>query len=207
MRARLALAVSQQCVELREVVLKDKPEVMLEASAKGTVPVLLVKTEHGKVNVIDESLDIMLWALEQSDPAHWLPALTEDRQTHLALVTHNDTIFKLNLDRYKYADRFPVHSAEHYRSQGEKFLQTLEDKLTQNNFLFGSKPMLSDFAIFPFIRQFALVDKAWFDQSPYPKLQTWLRYFLDSALFKQIMPKFKQWVPSEAPIFFNPYEH
>jgi glutathione S-transferase len=207
MRARLALAVSQQCVELREVVLKDKPEAMLEASAKGTVPVLLVKTEHGKVNVIDESLDIMLWALEQSDPAHWLTALTEDRQTHLALVTHNDTIFKQNLDRYKYADRFPAHSAEHYRSQGEKFLQTLEDKLTQNNFLFGSKPMLSDFAIFPFIRQFAFVDKAWFDQSPYPKLQTWLRYFLDSALFKQIMPKFKQWVPGEAPIFFNPYEH
>lgn len=193
MRARMALAYSGEKVQLREVVLKDKPQAMLDVSPKGTVPVLVLNYTSDNQKVIEESLDVMLWALEQNDPEQWLPSNESQRNEQLTLVDHNDNEFKGWLDRYKYADRYPEHSADCYRAKGEEFLQILEEKLTTSAYLFGDKASFADIAIFPFVRQFAHVDKTWFDQTNYPKLQAWLEHFLQSELFLAIMPKFKQW--------------
>lgn len=201
-RARLALRYSGQTVELREVVLKDKPQNMLAVSEKGTVPVLVLQTEKGEQKVLDESLDIMLWSLKRSDPEQWLPENNTEYESQLALIHHNDSVFKQNLDRYKYHDRYPEHSAEYYRSLGEAFLSDLETKLATQDYLFGDRKTLADMAIFPFVRQFAHVDKAWFDQSPYPRLITWLEHLLASESFNAIMPKFSQWQVGDEPIYF-----
>ena len=199
-RARMALVYSQQTVQLREVVLKNKPIAMLQASQKGTVPVLVLADTSAGNKVIDESLEIMLWSLERYDPKKWLPINAKNHAIQLSLIEHNDNTFKRHLDHYKYADRFPEQSAEFYRSQSEGFLQTLDSKLRLNQYLFGPTPTLADIAIFPFIRQFAHVDKAWFDQTDYPKLQAWLDHFLQSDLFNRIMPKFERWQPKAEPI-------
>ena len=184
-RARLAIKISNVKIELREVKLSDKPKEMLECSAKGTVPVL--KLPDG--TVIDESRDIMTWALKQHDPQHWLPATLNDTQETNALIDLNDNEFKQHLDHYKYADRFPEQSIEHYRQQAEKFLQQLEEKLTKTDYLLNNTISLVDMAIFPFIRQFAFVDKSWFDQSQYVKCQAWLKTLLDGQLFTDVMKK------------------
>ncbi|MDQ7004425.1 MAG: glutathione S-transferase [Ghiorsea sp.] len=186
MRARLALTYTGINVEYREVELKNKPQAMLEISPKGTVPVL--QLDNGQI--IDESLDIMLWALNQHDSEGWLIHQTQA----LALIDKNDTTFKVWLDKYKYADRFPEHSQTYYREQGENFLQKLESHLDKHAFLLDTRPSLTDYAIFPFVRQFAFVDKAWFDQSPYPKLQTWLDHHLESRAFEETMIKRPIWV-------------
>ena len=190
MRARLALYYSSCKVEHREVVLRDKPAEMLQASPKGTVPVLVLADGH----VIDESLDIMRWALAQTDPDGWLSSL-EDSQLQLAneLIAFNDDEFKVHLDHYKYAVRFPEQSMETYRQQGEVFLQRLEDMLVNTPFLFGDNMSIADAAVFPFVRQFAHVDKPWFDTAPYPHVQDWLNKHLDSALFSAIMKKYPRW--------------
>jgi len=201
MRARLAIVYSAQALQLREVVLKDKPQAMLEASPKGTVPVLLLPDAEGAWSVIDESLDVMLWALEHHDPEGWLARDSAIHQAQLALIDENDTQFKTYLDRYKYSDRFPEHPASYYRAQGALFLDKLERRLTTSRFLFGDTPMLADMAIFPFIRQFAHVDKAWFDHCDYPRLQHWLTHFLESPLFVSIMRKYVQWQPDSAPVW------
>ena len=201
MRARLALAQSQTRCELREVVLKDKPAALIELSAKATVPVL--QTTDGET--IDESIDIALWALKQHDPAGWYQPLTEaQREKALALIANNDGEFKAALDRYKYADRYPEHDQTYYRQQGEKTLAELEALLADNGCLLANHWTLADIALLPFIRQFAFVDKAWFDASPYPHLKAWLQSFLESDEFKTIMPKFKQWQPGDTPVLF-PY--
>ena len=187
MRARLALAYAGIEVEYREIELRNKPQAMLDVSPKGTVPVL--QLESGQV--IDESLDIMCWALNQHDPEGWLTHQTQA----LALIDENDTTFKVWLDKYKYADRFPEHSQTYYREQGGIFLQQLETLLKEHTFLLANQPTLADCAIFPFMRQFAFVDKPWFDQSPYPKLQTWLNFHLKSELFEEIMVKRPIWMP------------
>lgn len=199
MRARLAVAYSQVQVELREVVLKDKPASLIALSPKATVPVLLT-TEQ---TIIEESIEIMEWALQQNDPDNWLTDLS-DQQKQLGneLIKYNDGEFKHYLDRYKYADRFPEHTEEHYRQQGELFLQKLEEQLQQNNYLLADHITWADMAIAPFIRQFASVDRAWFDSANYPKLQHWLQQFLDSDLFKRIMPKFKQWHEGDEVVHF-----
>jgi len=186
MRARMAIVYADIDVEQREIALKDKPQAMLNASPKGTVPVLILA--NGKV--IDESLNIMCWALKQRDHKGWLA----HQQQALALIQSNDHQFKACLDKYKYAGRFPEQSQTFYRQQGEVFLQALEELLAQHTFLLTDQPTLADFAIFPFIRQFAFVDKAWFDQSPYPKLQAWLEYHLQNNLFKKIMVKHPIWI-------------
>lgn len=186
MRARLAIRNSGMVVELREVVLADKPEEMLLVSPKATVPVLVL--ENGKV--IDESRDIMLWALQQSDPNGWLKELNEDSKS---LIDMNDNDFKQHLDHYKYSDRFPDKLPEFYRLQGEVFLQNLEQRLNDNLYLNGDRLSMSDMAIFPFVRQFAFVDKEWFDQSQYNKVKVWLEKLLGSKLFKEIMDKNPQW--------------
>ncbi len=196
MRARLALYASGVLVELREVVLRDKPIQLRELSPKATVPVLV--TSEGQL--IDESLDIMLWALGQSDPEGWLLV---QHKASMTLIAQNDGQFKHWLDHYKYADRFPEHSGKHYREQAEVFVDKLERQLQCHSYLMTDKLSLADIAIFPFIRQFAHVDKTWFDQAPYPNVQRWLDGLLASPLFIDIMPKYPQWNTEDDAVLFG----
>jgi glutathione S-transferase len=185
MRARLALRYSGVPLEIVEVSLKAKPAAMLALSPKGTVPVLNV---DGRV--IDESLDIMRWALAQHDPQDWL--LKDDgpgQQRIETLIAENDQVFKQHLNRYKYAERYPEQPMEYYRGQGELFLRRLDELLSQNDYLLADHPCLADMALAPFVRQFAHVDREWFAQAPYPHLQRWLQRFLESELFTQVMAK------------------
>ena len=187
MRARMALSYADIAVEIREIELKNKPAHMLKVSPKATVPVLVLRDEKvsdGKV--IEQSLDIMLWALKQQDKDGWLNA---DNMLTQKLIAENDSSFKQSLDKYKYAIRFPEQSAEVYRVQGEVFLQKLETLLTQSRFLLGNQISLADIAIFPFIRQFSGVDAVWFKNAPYPKLKAWLKALVESELFISIMQK------------------
>ena len=186
-RARMALNYAGIAVELREVLLRDKPFSMLQASAKGTVPVLVLPGDR----VIDESAEVMRWALDQQDPQRWWR--NDLANATNALVEENDFVFKKHLDHYKYADRHPEQTAIFYRTAAEEFLQKLEQRLVRRHFLMDSDLSFADVAIFPFIRQFAFVDKAWFDQTSYPKLQAWLQSFLDSDLFLSVMKKFPTW--------------
>ncbi|MBU2966725.1 glutathione S-transferase [Amphritea sp. 2_MG-2023] len=198
-RARLAIAGSGQSVTLREVVLKDKPAAMLQASSKATVPVLVLP--EGRV--IDESRDIMRWALRQSDPHNWLCADDPDQLwQNEGLIQENDAVFKQHLDRYKYFERYPGHSQDYYRQQCEVTLGRLERQLQQSAFLTGEHCRLADIAIFPFIRQFAHVDRDWFYSAPYPDLQRWLDYHLTSPLFLSVMKKYPRWEEGDAVISF-----
>ncbi len=184
MRARMALRVAGIHVEIREISLRDKPPEMLALSPKGTVPVL--HCSDGKV--IDESLDIMRWALAQHDPQGWLSRASEPEQQDL--IKQNDTIFKHWLDRYKYAERYPEFDATHYRDQALKTqIDSLESLLSQHPYLGGVAAALSDVAIFPFVRQFAAVDPVWFETSAYAATRRWLHGWLESELFRQIMQK------------------
>jgi glutathione S-transferase len=189
MRARMALLVSGTVCELREIALRNKPQEMLQASPKGTVPVLVLVDG----TVIDESLDIMLWTLGKQDPEQWLAPETQSLETMLQLVAQNDGDFKLNLDRYKYPDRYENIDPLQHRAAGSLFLATLEERLVRHAFLFGSRPALADIAIFPFIRQFAETDRAWFDVQPWPNLHRWLSGLLSAELFEHAMHKFNTW--------------
>ena len=187
MRARMAVAYSGAEVELVEVSLKAKPPEMLERSPKGAVPVLVLDDQ-----VLEQSLDIMRWALAQNDPDDWSMASDSPAQQQIAeLIAENDSAFKTDLDRYKYAVRYPEFSQEHYRAQGEAFLSKLEGLLAEREYLITDHLTLADIALAPFVRQFCGVDPEWFWQSPHPRLQTWLQRFLDSELFKQAMVKHK----------------
>lgn len=192
-RARLALYASGVRVELREVALSDKPESMLAASPKGSVPVLVLPDGC----VIDESWEIMLWALRRHDPDDWLGKNDSCIDTAILLVTENDTAFKSLLDRYKYADRYLDHPQIHYRSEAERFLLKLEKRLRTTQYLLDDTMSIADIAIFPFIRQFAEVDKHWFAQAPYPSLQCWLKDLMDSERFAAIMKKYSVWHPDD----------
>ena len=184
MRARMALHCAEISVEMREISLRDKPPEMLAISPKGTVPVL--QCADGRV--IDQSLDIMNWALAQNDPQHWLRDYPELDQT--ALISCNDTNFKYWLDRYKYAERYPEFEASYYRQQALACqIDILEGLLAQTPYLGGTTPVLSDIAIFPFVRQFAAVDAMWFATSPYPATRRWLEGWIESVLFKKTMAK------------------
>ena len=189
MRARLALYSSRAAVELREVDLRDKPASMLAASPKGSVPVLVLPDGE----VIDESWDIMKWALHQHDPAGWLGENDSYVEAATQLVIENDTAFKHHLNRYKYPDRHPEYPQTHYRSEAEVFLLQLENRLGISDFLLSDEISIADAALFPFIRQFAEVDKAWFAQSPYSSLRRWLAFFLGSESFAAIMEKYSVW--------------
>ncbi|ABM02882.1 Glutathione S-transferase, N-terminal domain protein [Psychromonas ingrahamii 37] len=194
-RARLALAVSSQSVFLREIILKNKPAEMLALSSKGTVPVLQLSDG----TVVDESLDIMVWALARRDPNNWLQGSFTEM---LSLIDENDFEFKGWLDKYKYADRFPEHSTLYYREHAEDFLMQLENRLSYTPYLFGQKISLADMAILPFIRQFSGVDKDWFEQSAYPFLKVWLANFINSQLFTSVMKKYPIWLESEQQSIF-----
>ena len=198
MRARLGIRYSGIPVELREVVLRDKPASMLDYSPKGEVPVLVLPDG----TVLEESLDIIYWALANNDPEQWLSTDEAIRQQAAALIEENDTSFKHNLDRYKYPERYPDEQALDYRTEGEVFLQKLEQYLNQHRYLLGEHISIADIAIMPFIRQFAHTDKTWFDRAPYPQLQKWLAGFLESELFLSVMKKYPAWQPGDAPISF-----
>ena len=182
MRARLALAVSGVRYELREVRLSDKPDAMLSISAKGTVPVL--QTADGAV--IADSLSIMRWALGMRDPEGWLA------RDDPALIASNDGMFKHHLDRYKYPDRHCSEPAEH-RDRGLSFLRDLEVRIAAAGQIGGTRPGFVDAAIMPFVRQFAAVDREWFDARPLPYLQAWLAGHLASKLFGGIMHRVAPW--------------
>jgi glutathione S-transferase len=180
-------------VELREVVLRDKPVEMLAVSAKGTVPVLVLPSGE----VIDESLDIMRWALAISDPGNWLEADSEE------IIQRNDTVLKPLLDRYKYSDRYPEKSQLDYRAEAELILAEFDSLLTIRRYLCSDSISLADIAIFPFLRQFAYVDKQWFDGSSYTGLQRWLGKFLQSARFTNVMAKHTPWKPGVDAVVFG----
>ena len=193
MRARLALASSGLSYELREVALRNKPPELLAVSPKGTVPVLVLPCGE----VIDESLDVMLWALRQHDPEGWLTGDVDGMQ---ALIGTNDGNFKQHLDRYKYPNR---HAAEHtgdaqafaasHRAAGADWLVSLQNRLLKKNWLFGDRASLADMAVLPFVRQFAHTDAAWFAAQPWPQLAAWLARFEASALYLGVMDKPMQW--------------
>lgn len=197
MRARLALAVSKQPHELREVMLRNKPEAMLAASPKGTVPVLVLADGE----VIAESLDIMRWALDRSDPAQWLSPQGSVEEMD-ALIAACDSDFKQQLDRYKYPNRYADEShgdaagfALNHRSEAARWLAQLDARLG-DGWLCGGKACLADMAILPFIRQFAHTDAGWFAAQPWPRLQAWLADFEASALYIGVMEKHAPWQPA-----------
>lgn len=182
MRARMALKQAGIPFEIREISLREKPSSMLKVSPKGTVPVLVQQDD----NVLEESLDIVFWALNEQDPENWLAV---DRVVVNDLINENDGEFKFNLDRYKYPDRFPDLPQEDYRAQGEVFLQRLEKMLSNNTFLMRDTISVADIVTMPFVRQFANVDRKWFDAAPYPKLRDWLNDLLAWEGFLSIMEK------------------
>lgn len=197
MRARLALAAAEQACELREVALKNKPAEMLAASPKGTVPVLL----PGDGTVLEQSLDVMLWALRRNDPLRWLEPDAGALPDMLALVAECDDSFKPLLDRYKYPARH-ADGGEPAREQGAQFLRDLDDRLSASPQLTGGHPTLADAALMPFVRQFAMVDAAWFAAQPWPRLQTWLDGWTGSALFERVMGKYAPWKTGEPGVRF-----
>ena len=194
MRARVSIAYSGAQVGLREVVLKDKPTAMLEVSPKGTVPVLI----DIDGTVIEESLDVMRWALAQNDPENWLDGLGLDDP----LILTCDDEFKHWLDRYKYANRFPEQNEQWYREQGELFLDQLEQLLTHHRYLRSDSLSAVDVAVMPFVRQFVGVDTNWWSERPYPQLATWLEQLLEGDLFKGVMKKYPRWQEGDPAIPF-----
>jgi len=187
----MALILTEQQCELREVLLSDKPQTMLDISPKGTVPVLLFADD----SVLDESLDIMLWALSQMGASAWLKPEAGELDGMLELIARNDSDFKRHLDRYKYPERYAEEKAKPLRHRAAAciFLDELEDLLEDNDFLFGSSPSLADIAIFPFVRQFAATDSDWFATIKSPRLHTWLAGWLNSDLFAAAMHKHPVW--------------
>lgn len=208
MRARLAIAAAGLQVQLREVVLRNKPAHLLEISPKGTVPVLMV-SEH---TVIEQSIDIMYWALEQSDPEQLLPS---NRVELVGLIEANDGSFKTHLDRYKYPPRYTEEhnglSADAFvalhRQKGAQHLMDLEHRLAQHDFLLGSTLSMADLALAPFVRQFAHTDLDWFKAQDWPHLWQWLQRFLSSKRFAQIMHKYPPWQEHGQPTLFPPCQN
>ncbi|MCW1956629.1 MAG: glutathione S-transferase [Roseobacter sp.] len=189
MRARLGLAAAGQPVHLREILLRDKPAAFLAASKSATVPCLDLGTEQ-----IDESLDIMLWALAQNDPE----ALLDMPPLGHELIAECDGPFKQALDRSKYATRYPDSDPQDARSKASAFIAKLEAQIGAGPWLFGTAPKLADLAILPFVRQFAHIDQTWFAAQPWPAVQGWLAAFKAAPRFAAIMQKYPPWQPPEA---------
>lgn len=199
MRARLALVAGGAQCELREIVLRDKPAQMLAASPKGTVPVLVLPDGL----VIEQSLEVMLWALRRHDPQRWLQPEIGSLENMLALVATCDNDFKPQLDRYKYPARFDEAEGS-ARERGAQFLRDLEARLSASAHLAGAHATLADAALMPFVRQFAMVDAAWFDAQPWPRLHAWLSDWIASELFARAMHKYTPWKAGEIGIDFPP---
>lgn len=186
----MGLLMAKQEVLLRNIVTKDKPKEMMKTSPKGTVPILLF--EDGAV--IDESLEIMIWALNQNDPSDLLyKSLPETYPQMLSLINDCDKGFRKNLSTYKNEKRYHLENEIQLRTQCEEFIQLLEYSLEQSHFIFGDKLSLADLAILPFIRQFANVDRSWFRSAGYPRLTLWLANLMQSLLFTKAMRKYPLW--------------
>lgn len=198
MRARLALFVSDTPVQLREIVLKDKAPEFLAVSPSASVPCLV---DTGGT-VIDESLDVMVWALRKSDPDGWLSPEAGSLSDGLTLAARLDGDFKRHLDRYKYGTRYPDARREDERAAASAILMELEERLVRHGWLFGSRASLADYAFLPFLRQFANVDRSWFDDQPWPHLLKALRDFETSSRFAAIMPKYAKWQAGDRPVVF-----
>ena len=194
MRARLAIYVSNIKVQLREILLRNKAPEFLLASAKGTVPVLVTQKE-----VIEESLDIMVWSLKQEDPEHWLNMPNEGYNW----ISRNDGPFKKALDRTKYSTRFPDLDAKLERAKALEFLTDLNLQIGSSKWMFGKNCSLADMALLPFIRQFSNIDSHWFYSQNLPNVQKWLNYFLETNHFLQIMKKYSIWTSNNPPIIFS----
>ncbi len=205
MRARIAIYKAKQPVLLRDLVLSNKPEEMIAASAKATVPVLVLPNEE----VIDESLDVMLWALNETDPDDLLLSKSDDGLTDMLNLIHVfDHEFKVALEAYKCAKRYKENNVAECRAECEKYIQMLEQRLALSEhlaegFLFGEKESLADIALLPFIRQFARVERQWYLQSPYPKVKQWLNKYLQSPMFTKVMAKHPLWLETKEEILLG----
>lgn len=200
MRARIGLLLAKQAVILRDIVMTNIPDDMFVASAKGTVPVLVFA--DGKV--IDESIDIMLWALKENDPHNLLYPRDKDMLSNMqALIERSDNEFVNALKKYKAASRYHDDAEVECRQQCEPFIASLEQKLTRHDYFMGEQASLADYAILPFIRQFSHVDRKWYLQAPYPKLQKWLERHYQNPVFSKAMKKYPQWLESKEVIVFQ----
>lgn len=204
MRARLAILLAQQTVQIRAVTMKDKPAEMLLSSPKATVPVLVIKDGSHEQQVVDESLDIMLWALNYSDPENLLYSHDPDALPEmLKVIRENDDTFKPNLEKYKRAKRFHGDDLEACRVECEPFVQTLEQRLAGHEFFMGSSPSLLDYALLPFIRQFSRVNKPVFSGECYTNLHRWLGHHLQGRLFARAMVQYPLWLDNRDVCLFG----
>ena len=193
----MALKYAQLEIILRDVDLNNLPEEALAVSSHATVPSLVISADE----YFDESWDIVKWAVQQNDPDKWLGQDNEFLQDAEMLVETNDYSFKEDLDRYKDPENYPEHTMEYYRERGEEFLEELNDMLEENTFLLASHISIADIAVFPLVREFAMVDKDWFDSTPYPKLQNWLACILNTKWFKQAIKEHKIWQLGDEDIY------
>jgi len=198
MRARLAVDASQQQVKLREILLRDKPDAFVAISPKATVPVL--QCDDG--NVLEESRDIMFWALESNDPEGWLDIWHQAPTEVTQFFDRLDGSFKADLDRYKYASRYDADAALKHRDAGVVFIAELDNILAQQPALSGARLGLLDYACLPFIRQFRIADSEWFDQQNWPHLHPWLQSFFASERFERVMQKYSPWRDGEQGVDF-----
>ena len=196
MRARMAIHISDQRCELREVLLRDKPPSMLQYSAKGTVPVLILQDNK----VIDESLDVIDWALNLNDPDDW--QRSKDKEKTKELIKINDGEFKYHLDRYKYSKRYDNEDPEFHRKKCLKFIESINNELNNSKYIFDDNISYTDIVLLPFIRQFRIADIEWFDSLPYDNLKKWLSSFLNSSLLNSIMKKYDLWKEGDKSIVF-----
>ena len=206
MRARIAIFKAQQSVLLRDLVLSNKPKALIAASAKATVPVLVLPNS----TVIDESLAVMLWALKATDPDDLLHQHNDDESTNksalsamLTLTQTFDDEFKVCLEQYKCAKRYREHNIVECRQACEQYIQQLEQRLNNHVFLMSDNESLADIALLPFIRQFARVERQWYLQSPYPKLKQWLNNYLQSPMFTKVMAKYPLWENNHTDVLFG----
>ena len=191
----MALSYSKVSVEVKEILLNNRPPELLAVSIKGTVPVLCIND----TTVIDESLDIMKWALIQNDPNLWIHY---NKEMQFDIIEENDNEFKYWLDRYKYYDRYPENNRDYYRAKCDRYLTRLNQLLEKNQYLLTNKLLLVDVAISPFIRQFANVDKYWFKET-YTKLSSWLNNIIESKLFASVMDKYLEYNSEQEPLITN----
>ena len=187
MRARMAIHISSQKCEIREVLLRDKPPSMLEYSSKGTVPVLVLQSGE----VIDESIDVIEWALNLNDPDNW--QRSKDNEKTKELIKINDGEFKHHLDRYKYSKRYDNEDPEFHRKKCLSFIEKVNSELQNSKYIFDDAISHIDISLLPFIRQFRIADNEWFDELPYENVKSWLSNFLNSELLKSIMYKYDLW--------------
>ena len=196
MRARMAIHISNQKCEIREVLLRDKPPSMLEYSSKGTVPVLVLQSGE----VIDESLDVIDWALNLNDPNNWLRS-KENEETK-KLIEINDGEFKHHLDRYKYSKRYDNEDPEFHKKKCLKFIESVNNELSNSKYIFDDNISYADIVLLPFMRQFRIADMEWFDSLPYDNLKKWLSSFLESSLLNSIMKKHDLWKEGDGVTIF-----